>query len=717
MKDSWIAKLKALSLLGTLMAIASCGEDPNNPYPNDKGVSNALYTAFTERPKHLDPAVSYEVTEAIFTYQIYEPPLQYAYLTRPYTLVPLTATKMPTVRFEEENNEAYSVYTITIKPGIFYQPHPAFATDPETGAYLYHALPSNGRYRTLSDFPLTGTRELVAEDYVLEIKRLADPRINSPIYGVMADYIVGLRELSQQLRQSPETIDIRKATLSGVKSLGRYEYEIKIKGHYPQFMYWLSMPFFAPMPWEALVFYDQDVLKMNNVILDWYPVGTGPFLLAENNPNLRMVLAKNPNFHGETYPVDGDKVDQAAGLLAKAGEPLPFLDKIIFTREKESIPYWTKFLQGYYDQSGVTSDNFDQALKVASSGQIDISDEVKSKGIRLSETVLPFTWYWGFNMLDDKVGGMSTKKVKLRQAISIALNVEEYISIFLNGAGVALQGPLPPGIFGYANDNANYNPYVYKLNQYHRVVRRDLDDAKKLLKEAGYPNGIDPKTKKPLILYFDIAVSSNPDAQAQLGWYRAQLKKIGIDLVIRATQGNRFQDKVNNGDVQLFLFGWNADYPDPENFLFLLISKNGRVKFSGENVTNYSNPEFDTLFDKMKMLPNSPERLAVIQQMVAIAQKDCPVVWGYTPTAFTLRQQWVNPFKANAMSRSTYKYISINTELRDKFRIAWNHPIHWPFIVGLILLIILSLPAVYLYWQKMHRSLQLSDDKRKTKDV
>lgn len=717
MKQRWIAKLKILGLTGILMGIASCGDDPNNPYPNEKGKSNALYTAFTERPKHLDPAISYEVTEAIFTYQIYEPPLQYAYLTRPYTLVPLTATQMPTVRFETSGNEVYSIYTITIKPGIYYQPHPAFATDPETGAFLYHALPNNAEYRTISDFEKTGTRELVADDYVFEIKRLADPRVNSPIYGVMADYIVGLRELSQQLRQTPEPIDLKNATLSGVKTLSRYEYEIKIKGRYPQFMYWLSMPFFAPMPWEAIAFYDQPVLKKNNVILDWYPVGTGPYVLAENNPNLRMVLAKNPNFHGETYPTTGDKADEAAGLLAQAGKPLPLIDKIIFTREKESIPYWTKFLQGYFDQSGVTSDNFDQALKVDSSGQVELSDAVKSKGIRLSETVLPMSWFWGFNMLDDTVGGLSTKKAKLRQAISIAMNVEQYISIFLNGAGVALQGPIPPGIFGYVNDAQHYNPFVYKLNDYNQVVRRNIEDAKQLLKEAGYPNGIDPKTKKPFILYLDIAASSNPDAQAQLSWYRGQLKKIGIDLVIRATQGNRFQDKIENGDVQMFFWGWNADYPDPENFLFLWLGKNGRVKYSGENVSNYNNPEFDRLFEKMKMLPNSPERFAVIQDMVKMVQRDSPMIWGFTPTAFTLRQQWVNPFKPNAMSRSTYKYISIDPALRDKDRTIWNHPIRWPLILGCILLIILSLPAVYLYWQKTHQMLKLWEDKRKQKDV
>ena len=477
-------------------------------------------------------------------------------------------------------------------------------------------------------------------------------------------------------------------------------------------MFWLTMPFFAPMPWEAIAFYNQTPLKNNNVSIDWFPVGTGPYLLQENNPNLRMVLSKNPNFHGELYPDTGTEEDKAAGLLEKAGKPLPFLESIIFTREKEAIPYWAKFLQGYYDQAAVNNDNFDQAVKVGGSGNIEISEEVKAKGIRLSETVLPSLFFWGFNMLDDTVGGLSDKQRKLRQAISIAMNVEQYIDIFLNGGGVALQGPIPPGIFGYQNDKDHFNQMVYSLNEHQQVVRRPIKDAKKLLKEAGYANGIDPKTKKPLIIYLDIPSSSNPDAQAQLAWYRGQLKKIGIDLVIRATQYNRFQDKIEHGDFQMFFWGWNADYPDPENFLFLLKGSNSRVKTGGQNFSNYVNPQFDDLYEQMEMLPNSPQRAAVIDKMIAILERDSPWVWGFTPTAFTLRQQWVNPFKPNAMSRNTLKFMSVDPLMRDKYRIAWNHPNRWPLTLGLLLLFVLCIPAAILYWQKMHRPLPLVPDHR-----
>ena len=180
-----------------------------------------------------------------------------------------------------------------------------------------------------------------------------------------------------------------------------------------------------------------------------------------------MVLERNPNFHGETYPCEGEPGDRAAGLLADCGKPLPLIDKAVFSREKESIPYWNKFLQGYYDASGISSDSFDQAVRFNVGGDVQLSDEMRAKGIRLLTSVRLSTFYMGFNMLDAVVGGKdgigSERSAKLRQALSIAIDQEEFISIFMNGRGIAAMSPLPPGIFGYLDGEAGMNPVVYKL--------------------------------------------------------------------------------------------------------------------------------------------------------------------------------------------------------------------------------------------------------------
>jgi ABC-type transport system substrate-binding protein len=83
-----------LLLPALLFMLAGCGEVPlNSPYPAAERTANTLYAAFAARPKHLDPAIAYSSNEYVFLHQVYEPPLQYHYLRRPYTLVPLTATK------------------------------------------------------------------------------------------------------------------------------------------------------------------------------------------------------------------------------------------------------------------------------------------------------------------------------------------------------------------------------------------------------------------------------------------------------------------------------------------------------------------------------------------------------------------------------------------------------------------------------------------------
>src|SRR5262245_59029627 len=353
-----------------LLFLAGCEGAWNDPYGESGRRGMTLYWSFIERPKHLDPVQSYTEDEARFNSQVYEPLLQYHYLKRPYELVPLTATAVPKAR--EIEGGKFTVYDIRIRPGIKYQPHPAFV--PEN-----HSLGKKkvDQLRTPYALPL-GTRELVADDYIYQIKRLAHPRLHSPIGGHMNDYIVGLAEYGKRLKAADKGgawLDLRDFPLEGVERIDSHTFRVKVKGSYPQFVYWLAMPFFAPIPWEAEKFFSQPGMAEKNFTLDWWPVGTGPYMLSENNPNARMVLERNPNFRGEPYPAEGEPGDAKAGLLDDAGKTMPFLDRVVFSREKEGIPYWNKFLQGYYDLSGIGSDQFDQAVRMSVEGDAVVTPE------------------------------------------------------------------------------------------------------------------------------------------------------------------------------------------------------------------------------------------------------------------------------------------------------------------------------------------------------
>jgi ABC-type transport system substrate-binding protein len=703
------------------MLAAACGSSGwNNPYPAADDGKNILYSAFTERPKHLDPVQSYSENEAVFNAQIYEPPLQYHYLKRPYTLVPSSAAEMPSVRYFDKSGHklpdnadpkriAYSIYQIRIKTGIRYQPHPAFARDKD-GKLLYQNLKREdlkGIY-ALSDFKERGTRELTAEDYVYEIKRLAHPRLHSPIFGLMSEYIVGLKQYAETLKQADKALlekegkdswlDLTRYSLEGAKAVNRYTYRVKVKGKYPQFVYWLAMPFFAPVPVEVDRFYSRPGMAEKNLTLDWYPVGTGPYMLTENNPNNRMVLEHNPNFHGETYPAGGEPGDAKAGLLKDAGKRLPFIHKAVFSREKESIPYWNKFLQGYYDASGITSDSYDQAVQVGAQGEAVVSEAMREKGIQLETSVATSIIYMGFNMLDPVVGGYSERARKLRQAISIAVDYEEYISIFANGRGIPAQGPIAPGIWGFRDGAAGINPVVYDWAD-NRPKRKPIEVAKKLLAESGYPDGRDARTGEPLLLNFDVT-ARGPDDKARLDWLRKQFAKLNLQLVVRTTDYNRFQEKIRKGDAQIFYWGWNADYPDPENFLFLLHGPQGKVRHDGENAANYDNPEHNELFERMKNMENGPRRQAIIDKMLAIARNDAPWVWGFHPKDFTLHHGWMQNVKPNQMARNNLKYERIDAALRSQERREWNQPVLWPVFLIMAVLVASAVPALRAYRRK-----------------
>ncbi|OGQ51742.1 MAG: peptide ABC transporter substrate-binding protein [Deltaproteobacteria bacterium RIFCSPLOWO2_02_FULL_53_8] len=704
------------------VALTHAGCTPNNPYRDVEQTADIFYTTFSEPPKHLDPGRAYSSNEYDIIGQIYEPPLQYHYLRRPYVLVPGSAAQVPVPVYYSASGKRFGqgsvpavegvgrvVYEIKIKRGLGYSPHPAFAKTAQ-GRPVYDGLTKEALagIDEVNDFPVKASREAVSDDFIYGIKRLADPQVESPILPVLEKYILGLSAYSAALkadleeirrnrkeaagpaynqdvdeRENPIILDYDSHPLAGVERVDAYTYRIILKTKYPQFIYWLAMPFFAPIPAEVVSFYKQPALSGKNITLDRFPVGTGPYMMDAFNPNMEIALVKNPDFHEELYPSDGEAEDGQAGLLRDAGAVLPFAEKIVFKLEKEAIPRWNKFLQGYYDNSGISSDSFDQAVSMSASGRAELTESMKAKGITLSQSVLPSTYYGGFNMLDPIVGGYTPSKQKLRQAISIALDYEEYVEIFNNGRGIPASSPLPPEIFGYRQGRGGINPYLYRWDAGSGRARRlTIDDGRRLMAEAGYPDGRD-KNGQPLVITFDNPMTG-ADSSPVINWYIKRLRLLGIQLENRTTDYNRFQEKMLKGNFQFFTWGWNADYPDPENFFFLLTSSNGKVRFQGENAANYSNPEFDRLFKIMENMDNSPERLRIIGKMTDIVQRDSPWVWGFHPVAFGLRHQWVGNVKQNSMASNSMKYVKLDVARRNELRRDWNKPNWLLFAAGVV---------------------------------
>jgi ABC-type transport system substrate-binding protein len=713
---------------------ASWTSSINSPYVAGAEKQNVLYTAFTQRsPKYLDPARSYSTDETPYTYNIYEPLYGYHYLKRPYELIPRTATHVAepifldwqgnTLDVEAQPSEIVeSIYDISLRPGILFQPHPSFARK-EDGRFRYWPIDAQefeGKF-AIPDFTATGTRELTAHDYVYALRRLASPRVASPIFSTLAQHIVGmeaygkrLREIDADLRKDVSVgardlpwLDLRNVGFSGIEALDEHTLRIRVKGLYPQFKYWLAMTFVAPIPWEADRFYSQSGMAQRNLSLNHWPVGTGPYMLTESLQNRRHVLSRNPNFRGEPYPCEGEPGDQAAGLLADCGKMTPFIDRIVFNIEKESIPLQGKFMQGYYDIPQVDRGDTGVAMLVAASDSSEKAALYAKHGIQLPTTVEAQMQYFGFNWRDPIVGQgdtpeQQTRNRKLRQALSIAFNWEEFVAIFQNDQAQVAYGPIPPGILGYVSGEAGFNRVVYDVKD-GKPQRKSLDEARRLLAEAGYPNGRDAKTGAPLVLHFDSA-SGGGGSSPTLDWMRRQFANIGVQLDVRSTDYNRFQEKMARGVAQMYMWGWVADYPDAENFLFLLYGPNAKAGKGGENASNYVNPEYDALFERMRDLPDGDEKAQVIAQMIKILQEDAPWMFGAFPKSGGAFQQWVGNAKPTQMVRNSLQYMKIDSELRAKKIAEWNPPIWWPLGALIALLAAVVWPA----WRVLRRQERLN---------
>jgi oligopeptide transport system substrate-binding protein len=582
----WVVSAFAL---GTVLAISGCTKkvslDPTNTF----------YTSSTAKIKGLDPAFADDLYSGMETMRIYEGLLQYKYLKRPYQLEPCLAEAMPTISKDGKT------YTFKLKKGVVFQDDKAFKATEGKG------------------------RELVAEDFVYSYKRLADPKLNSPMWWLFDGKIEGLNEWRDAAQKAGKTD--YALPVSGLRAVDASTLEIKLKTRSYQFIFALAMPASGVVAKEVVEEYGAEFLN--------HPVGTGAFKLGEYNPSSKIVYLKNPTFRKEVYPSEGEPGDEKLGLLADAGKPLPLVDKIVMTVHVESQPQWLNFMQGNLDVAPIPKDNFAQAI---SGPDKELNAEMKAKGIVLfKEPSLDIT-HTSFNMTDPVVG----KNKLLRQAISTAINVPEEVELFYNGRAISAEGPIPPGLAGYSESLKN--PYkVYSLEK-----------AKELLKKAGYPDG---KGLAPLE-YLSLADTT---ARQMTEYFQKAMKAIGIEVKVQTFSWPEFQQSLKNKKGQMWSFAWGADYPDAENFLQLFYSKNGTP---GPNDSNYSNPAFDKLYEKSLTMNDSAERTALYQKMASIVVEDTPWVFGVHRVTFGLTHPWMKNYKPHEFNHGMSKYYRIDTSLR-----------------------------------------------------
>lgn len=610
-----------------LLALAGCS---NNPHPRplretrEDGTPWVVsYLRMPDDPRSLDPQNSYDTIGNAVLAQVYEGLLQYSpFKTDPYELEPCLADGMPR---RIKNPDGTETYEIRLKRGIFFNDDACF--------------------------PAGRGREVKASDFVYTFQRIADPAVECPVLSTLQDFVAGLGTAYQAARKAGK-FDYSKPT-GAITVVDDYTFQLHLLKPYPQIQYWLAMAFTAPVPREAVTFYDG---KNGREQFKFHPVGAGPYRLAEWARGRLIRLARNERYHPTVFPTGGWPAQDEARFRPQAGAALPFVDEVQFVVIREAIPAWLLFRQGYLDRSGVGKDVFNSVI---TAGQT-LSTDLRNRGVRLYRDVEPGTFYMQFNMEDPVLG----QNQRLRQALSTAYDEARANELFGSGVQVKAEQLLPPGVIGYEKDFRN------------RYRTERLDEAQRMLAEAGYPGGKDPKTGRPLVLTMDV-VAENAEARQQAEFNKSQIEQLGVECKLAESTWARFQDKQITGHFQMNGgSGWNADYPDPENFFFLFYSKN--LPPQGSNYTRFNDPEFDRLFEKMATMDNGPERLEIIRRLNAILVEQCPVIFNSHPVMFTLNQPWIERVSSNALLVGGLKYSKLDPVLRAQKIREWNRSPQWP---------------------------------------
>lgn len=328
----------------------------------------------------------------------------------------------------------------------------------------------------------------------------------------------------------------------------------------------------------------------------YHPTGTGAFKFAEWIHGDHLTLAANTDYF----------------------EGRPYLDKIVYQIIADDSTAFNEYEQ----------DNL-YLLTTIPAGQIDRVVKGEEFHDELVKTPRLGLYYLGFNTtkppLDNK---------KVRQAIAQAINKRAIADVLRHGTVVAATyGILPPGVPGFSQTITSL-PY-------------DVAKAINTLTLGGYPTGVPAE--------LELAFNSGSENQLIAQAIMADLKEIGIKVRLVGVGWGAFIAKVDSGGTEIFRNGWIADYPDPDNFLYVLL--NSANAGPGGNGSFYHNSEVDRLTLQGRTMKAGEERFKVYRQVEKIVADDVPIVPIYYYTNLLLRKPYIQGLNVTALGIMPLKTV------------------------------------------------------------
>jgi ABC-type transport system substrate-binding protein len=590
-----------LACLGALLAAGWACATPSGPAAATG--PKVLRVVFQASESGFDPPQISDVVSAAIVSSFFDAPLTYDLLARPARLKPHTAVAMPEV------HDNHTRFVFHLRPGIHFTEHPAFGGRP---------------------------RELVAADYVYSIKRYFDPVTRSPTMFQWENVgLLGLAELRRQAleKKQPFNYDVE---VPGLRVLSRYSFEVRVAQPAPRLPYLFATPALSgAVAREVIEAHPGDTMR--------HPVGTGPFKLGSWTRSSRIVLERNAlhqhSVHDEQPNAD-DAVGQAIAQQMR-GRKLPMIDRVEVAIIEETQPRWLAFLNGELDLLWVPAEFITRA---APNNQV--APNLAKRGVQMRQYVIPITRHVYFGMEHAMVGGYTPEKVALRRALGLAYDVEREIDLVRHGQMVPAQSPIPPGVSGY-------DPQLKSEMGVHDVAR-----AKALLEMYGYidrdgdgwreqPDG------SPLVL--ELTTEPTQLARQLQGLWKKAMDSVGVKINFRVSTWPENIKASRAGRLMMWTTGWSAAIPDGNYFMDLLYGPNK----GQSNASRFNLPAFNALHERQRVMPDGPERDALIQQGMKIALAYMPYKASGHDIQTWLMQPGVQGYMPHPFMRDFWRHVDL----------------------------------------------------------
>jgi ABC-type transport system substrate-binding protein len=580
-------------------------------YAQPAARKKTLRYAFPIAETGFDPVQVSDLYSRHVTAHIFEAPLSYDHLARPFKLKPVTAVEVPKM------SDDFRTCIVRLRPGIYFTDDPAFKGQ---------------------------RRELVAQDYVYSWKRAFDPRWKAPyIGGWQLLRIVGLNEYREEVLKSKKPFDY-DLEIEGLRALDRYTLQIRLVDPEPRLLYSLTTPdVVGAVAREVVEAYQDSMME--------HPVGTGPFRLADWRRSSLIALERNPDYRQMLYDAQPNDNDEEGKKLVERfrGRRLPMVDRVEISIIDENQPRYLAFVNNQQDL--LERVPLDFANLAVPGGKL--APNLARRGIQLERAIAADVTMTFYNMDDPLVGGMAPEKVALRRAINLAIDIDKEIRLLRRGQAIPAQTPVMPLTYGYdvhtRSEMGEFNPARAKaLLDAYGYVDRDGDGFRE------QPDG------RPLVLEY--STQSDQISRQMDELWKKNMEAVGLRVAFKVAKWPEQLKQARAGKLMMWGVGLSAASPDGQGVFARGYSRD----IGGSNLARFKLPEFDEIYEKMKKIPDGPERIELFNRANKILIAYAPYKFHVHRIYNDLMHPWLIGYRRAPFWNDWWHYVDIDAEAQAK---------------------------------------------------